>query len=98
VLQPRDKIRVPGEHAGAEPPQSVGLSKREKTWIAMILAPGATPENGTAAPAPLPAEMPATCVPCQQVSIEQLTPAPGPSAVSWPLGHKVTLTCLTVLE
>jgi hypothetical protein len=63
---------------GAEPPQSVGLVNWEKTCTAITCAPGATPENATPAPPPLPAAMPATCVPCQQMLREQLTPAPGP--------------------
>src|SRR5437667_257268 len=37
----------------------------------MILAPGATPENGTAAPAPLPAALPATSAPCQPVPVKE---------------------------
>ena len=64
---------------GADPPQSEALRNLEKTWTAMICAPLATPEKATPAPPPLPAAMPATCVPCQQLlEIGQLTPAPGP--------------------
>ena len=41
------------------PPQNDVLSNLEKTWIAMMLPPRATPWNV----APLPAAMPATWVP-----------------------------------
>ena len=45
---------------GALPPQSLGLSKREKTWTAISWAPRAMPENDWPVPAPLPAAIPAT--------------------------------------
>jgi hypothetical protein len=84
---------------GAEPPQSVALVNLEKTWTAMICAPFATPEKATPAPPPLPAAMPATCVPCQQLLVMgQLTPAPGPVCWLRPLGHTVLLRPVTVLE
>src|SRR5258706_15453252 len=66
----------------------------------MIDAPRATPEKLTPAAAPLPAAMPATCVPCSQASVgvEQLIAAPGPSCVSVPLGQSVVLVPRLVLE
>src|SRR5262249_58170288 len=83
---------------GAEPPQSLARMNWEKTWIAMICAPFATPENVNPAPPPLPAAMPATCVPCQQVLSGQLAPAPGPVCWLCPFGHIVELTPVNVLE
>ncbi len=83
---------------GAEPPHVTGLVNLEKTCTAMICAPLATPENATPAPAPLPAAIPATCVPCQQTLSGQFTPAPGPVCWLEPFGHSVTLLPLTVLE
>src|SRR6266851_4633620 len=83
---------------GAEPPQSVELVNLEKTMADMICAPSATPEKATLAPAPLPAAIPATCVPCQQLESEQVTPAPGPVCWVEPFGHMVMLCPATVLE
>src|SRR6266851_2877499 len=84
---------------GAEPGlQSVALLNLEKTMTDMICAPFATPEKATPAPAPLPAAMPATCVPCQQLESEQVTPAPGPVCWVEPFGHMVMLCPATVLE
>jgi hypothetical protein len=83
---------------GAEPPQSEAFVNREKTWTAMTCAPFATPEKATPAPAPLPAAMPATWVPCQQLASGQLSPAPGPVCWLWPFGHIVMLRPETVLE
>src|SRR6266849_9354963 len=76
---------------GAEPPQSVELVNSEKTMTDMICAPFATPEKATPAPAPLPAAMPATCVPCQQPATGQVTPEPGPICWVEPLGQTVRL-------
>ena len=60
----------------------------------MIRAPFATPENA----APLPAAMPATCVPWRQSASEQGAAAPGPSCSSRPFGQKDWLEPATVLE
>src|SRR5712692_11033316 len=83
---------------GAEPPQSVELVNSEKTMTDMICAPFATPEKATPALAPLPAAMPATCVPCQQLESGQLTPAPVPVCWVEPFGHMVMLCPETLLE
>jgi hypothetical protein len=83
---------------GGDPPQSEALVNFEKTWTAMICAPLATPEKATPAPAPLPAAMPATCVPCQQTDSGQLAPDPGPVCWVEPFGHIVMLCPETVLE
>src|SRR5713101_5875245 len=65
---------------------------REKTWTAMICAPLATPENATPALAPLPAAIPATCVPCQHPGTlsGQLTAEPAPSCCDCPFGQTDT--------
>ena len=72
---------------GAVPPQLQRVGDSEKTWTAMICAPFATPENGCPAVAPLPAAMPATCVPWMQSGSGHGTAAPGPSCWSSPFGQ-----------
>ena len=57
-------------------PQSLPV-KREKTLIAITFANGATPSND----APLPAAMPATCVPCSQSPGAKVQGTPEPTAV-----------------
>ena len=52
----------PPRHGG-RPPQLEKSSTSVNTWTAMMFAFFATPENGTLAAAPLPAAIPATCVP-----------------------------------
>ena len=66
----------------------------------MTDAPLATPENDLPADEPLPAAIPATCVPWSQPNSEsgQLTPEPGPICSSWPFGQRVVLFGGTVLE
>src|SRR5258707_1268882 len=64
---------------GATPPQLAGLVITEKTCTAMRCAPRATPEKATPAVAPLPAAIPATCVPWRQSLSEHGTAAPGPN-------------------
>ena len=83
---------------GADPPQSEVFVNLEKTWTAMICAFFATPEKATLAPAPLPAAMPATWVPCQQADSGQLAPAPVPVCCVDPLGHIVELCPVKLLE
>ena len=85
---------------GAKKPQSWNRLNRENTWIAMTDAPLATPENVLARGTPLPAAIPATCVPWSHPKSEsgQLTPAPGPTCSSWPFGQSVVLCGLTLLE
>ena len=89
----------PATH-GAKKPHSCIRSNRENTCIAMTDAPLATPENVLPADDPLPAAMPATCVPWSQPksASEQLTPDPGPTCSSWPFGQSVVLCGLTLLE
>ena len=70
----------------------------ENTWTARICAPGPTPVRGrTPAAAPLPAAMPATCVPWLHSSKpdgngskEHGTAAPAPICVSVPFGQSPT--------
>jgi hypothetical protein len=52
--------------------------------MAMIEAPLATPENDLPAVEPLPAAIPATCVPWShpKIETEQLTPDPAPTCSS----------------
>ena len=88
----------PATH-GAKKPQSWNRSNRENTWTAITDAPLATPENDLPA-GPLPAAIPATCVPWShpKSASEQLTPDPGPTCSSWPFGQSVVLCGLTLLE
>src|SRR5262245_28543578 len=83
---------------GAEPPQSNELVNWETTCTAMICAPFATPEKATPAPSPLPAAMPATCVPCQHPDSAQLAPAPGPVCCVELFGQSVMLWPEALLE
>ena len=55
-------VKAPA-HVASVNPQLRGSMTSEKTCTAMRCAPLATPENGCPAGAPLPAAMPATCVP-----------------------------------
>src|SRR5262245_14513031 len=66
----------------------------------MIDAPFATPENDLPAVEPLPAAIPATCVPWSHAhsAVEQVTPEAEPSCSSWPCGQIVVLFGGTVLE
>ena len=85
---------------GAKKPHSWNRSNRENTWIAITEAPLATPENDFPAVAPLPAAIPATCVPWSHPKSpsEQFTPEPGPTWLSCPFGQRVVLCGLTLLE
>src|SRR6201990_2638702 len=62
---------------GAKPSQSLERLNRVKTLMAMRFASRATPEKL----APLPAAMPATCVPCLQPSSVSVQLTPEPDAV-----------------
>src|SRR4029078_12058292 len=57
-------VNAPGH--GAIPPQLAASVISVKTWTAISFAPFATPENDCPAGTPLPAAMPATCVPWRQ--------------------------------
>src|SRR3954465_3020882 len=76
---------------GAVPPQLTTLVIFENTWTAISCASGATPGNNTA-PVPLPAAIPATCVPCRHSGSAHGTAAPGPSCDGSPLGQTDWLT------
>ena len=80
---------------GATPPQALADVTFENTWIAMTFAPLATPENETPAPLPLPAAMPATCVPCRHSAAPHGAAAPGPHCSSLPLGQNDVLVPAT---
>ncbi len=64
---------------GAGPPHVAVSVISVNTCTAMICAPLATPEKLTPAVAPLPAEMPATCVPWKQRSSRHGAAEPGPN-------------------
>ena len=68
-------------------PHTAGLLISLKTWMAMISASFATPDDV----GPSPAAIPATWVPCLQLSpaIKHGTPAPEPMSTSNPLGQRV---------
>src|SRR5436190_12964435 len=83
---------------GAANPQLPGSVTIENTCTATMRAPFATPLNVCPAGAPLPAAMPATCVPCMHVSSEHGTAAPVPNCCPVPFGHVDWLTPSTVLE
>ena len=83
---------------GAIPPQLKGFVTSENTWTAISSASGATPENGTPAPAPFPAAMPATWVPWMQSGSAHGTADPGPICEVRPFGHTDRLRPATVLE
>ena len=63
-------------HGLGSSPQSLPVA-RENTLIAITFANGATPSND----APLPAAMPATCVPCSQSPGANVQGTPEPEAV-----------------
>src|SRR4051794_33610048 len=87
---------------GVEVPQTAELENTENTWTAMIDASLAMPEKLCAGTAlgPLPAAIPATCVPWKQSPVaEQGVAAPVPICVSCPFGHAViALSAAKVLE
>src|SRR3954466_2814769 len=68
----------------------------EKTWIAMILAPGATPEPST--PFVPPAAMPATCVPWSHPESAQGAALPTPVEELASPGQTLVLNPLKLLE
>ncbi len=70
----------------------------EKTCTAMICAFFATPENAWPPELPLPATMPATCVPCIHEASEHGAAAPGPICSSRPFGQTDWLSPAIVLE
>ena len=64
---------------GVAPWHRVASSMREKTWIAMMRAPLATPEIDCPAGVPFPAAMPATWVPCQHPALVRAHGAADPA-------------------
>src|SRR5688500_8382375 len=92
------KSEVHDRAHGGEPPQSLDWVNDAKTWMAMICAPRATPENVCPAAGPLPAAMPATCVPCQQADSEHGRALLLPICDDCPFGQTLVLRPATLLE
>ncbi len=92
----RSDVNAPTQ--GAWPPQLNGSVISENTWTAISRASGATPENGTSALAPLPAAMPATCVPCTQSASGHGAADPEPICSGRPFGQNDWLRPAVSLE
>src|SRR5262249_60155355 len=95
----RSEVYAP-THGVLNRPQSWKEVNCENTCTAMICAPGATPENGTPAVAPLPVAIPATWVPGKQpcAASGHGTAAPGPACSSAPSGQSDVLGLAAVLD
>src|SRR6478672_4764775 len=90
------EVKAPAH--GAAKPQAAASVTIENTCTATMCAPLATPLNVWPADAPLPAAMPATCVPCMQLSSEHGAAAPAPNCWPVPFGQVDSLTPACVVE